>query len=149
MPLCERASTVALTLASLSSGQHMNVFQPFQPMGGVAASMPSGLDALQSSSSVESASGESASIGVGASVAEASCRPASLGRSPSKIDESQASAHERKTMPIPLSRRSATPEAIDSDYRGFDWSARSACSRKRPFGKRFRYCAAKLCALPS
>jgi hypothetical protein len=98
----------------------MNVFQPFQPMGGVAESMPSGLDALQSSSSVESASRESTSIGAGASTAEASCRPASLGRSPSKIDESQANAHERKTMPILLSRRNATPKAIDPDYRGFD-----------------------------
>jgi hypothetical protein len=55
--------------------------------------MPSGLDALQSSGSVESPS--IASPGPGASLEDASPLPIPVGRSPSKIDESHASAHER------------------------------------------------------
>src|SRR6187401_1473405 len=48
MPVLTIASAFALTLASSSSGEHPNAFQPFHPMGGRAAMRPPGTEALQS-----------------------------------------------------------------------------------------------------
>src|SRR5258706_4853517 len=94
MPLDTRASTVARILASVNVGSHAKVFQPFHPIGGVAASKPSGIDALQSSTG--GASG-GASAGEGPSgIGDASgMLTVWEGRAPSTIDRSHAARAQR------------------------------------------------------
>src|SRR5258706_14277260 len=95
MPLDTRASTVARTLASVNVGSHAKVFQPFHPIGGVAASKPSGIDALQSSTGGASGGG-SAGEGRAGTGTPAGLRRVSGGRAPSPARQSTRARRAKK-----------------------------------------------------